>query len=443
MKFLWLRALVLPAMIVFAGLAVWPFAGRFWALLLIAAGFTWILVRHIRNLQALNLWLRDPAGAQVPMGSGVWEDVFSALYRYVRTSQQYQHRLTGQLARFRSAGQAMPDGVIVLNGQNHIIWCNSSAERWFGLEARQDIGQHILNLVRNPEFAAYINGGRYDEPVILRVARGEELVLSLRVVPYGQDEKLLLSRDVTQAEKLETMRRDFVANVSHELKTPLTVVSGFLEAIADGMVTLDEPRGRQALSLMRSQTDRMLRLIEDLLMLSTLEASAAPSNESPIDVSHLLNNLQQEAQALSGARHTVLVRPGPAAILYGDEREITSAIGNLVSNAVRYTPAGGYISLVWDVKEGEGWVSVEDTGPGVEARHIPRLTERFYRIDTGRSRESGGTGLGLAIVKHVLTRHQGRLEIDSEVGRGSIFTAIFPARRVMLAKPVSAAGAVQ
>jgi two-component system phosphate regulon sensor histidine kinase PhoR len=253
------------------------------------------------------------------------------------------------------------------------------------------------------------------------------------VVPYGQDEKLLLSRDITQAEKLETMRRDIVANVSHELKTPLTVVSGFLESFADGLVRPDEPRGRQAMQLMRVQTDRMLRLIEDLLMLSALEVSAGPSTETEIDVAGLLNAMQQEAQALSGGRHAIMVRPGPAATLYADEREIASAVGNLVSNAIRYTPPGGYISLVWDVKEnGEGWISVEDTGIGLESRHIPRLTERFYRVDTSRSRDTGGTGLGLAIVKHVLTRHQGRLEIDSEVGRGSIFAAVFPARRVKL-----------
>jgi len=264
-------------------------------------------------------------------------------------------------------------------------------------------------------------------------------VLSLRVVPYGQDDKLLLSRDVTQAEKLETMRRDFVANVSHELKTPLTVVNGFLESIGEGIVKLEEPRGRQALGMMRTQTDRMLRLIEDLLTLSSLETSAVPTHESALDVARLMQQMLQEAQALSAGRHTVLLRSGPPATLYGDEREIASAVLNLVSNAVRYTPEGGYISLAWEVREGEGRISVEDTGIGVEPRHIPRLTERFYRVDTSRSRDTGGTGLGLAIVKHVLTRHQAHLEVDSEMGRGSVFTAVFPQRRVRVQTPVAAA----
>jgi len=443
LKFLWLRALVLPAMALLAGLLVWPFAGAAWALSVVLLGFALALYRHIRNLHALGLWLRDPAGQTVPMGEGIWEGVFSALYHYVRGNQQYQHRLTGQLARFRSAGQAMPDGVIVLNAEDQIVWCNAPAARWFGLEAKHDIGQPIVNLVRNPEFVAHLENGRYDDPLLLRMTRGEELVLSLRVVPYGQDEKLLLSRDVTQAEKLETMRRDFVANVSHELKTPLTVVSGYLETIADGTVSLDEPRGSQALSLMRTQTDRMLRLIEDLLTLSALEASAAPTHETAIDLQPFLRAMQQEAEVLSAGRHTILVRPGPAAVLQGDEREIASAVGNLLSNAVRYTPEGGYISLAWEVRDGEGWIRVEDTGIGIAARHVARLTERFYRIDTSRSRDTGGTGLGLAIVKHVLTRHQGRLEVESVLGSGSTFSAVFPAARVRVRSAPPAAEPAQ
>lgn len=428
----WFRALILPLVGLLVGLVVWPLAGLTWALALVALTLLYVLVQHIRHLRALETWLRAPSTASVPMGRGLWEDAFAALYRYVRTNQQNQHRLTAQMARFRSAGQAMPDGVIVLNAEDHIVWCNPTAELWFGLEVRQDMGQPILNLVRNPEFAEYVTSKQYDEPVILRMTRGDELVLSLRIVPYGQDEKLLLSRDVTQAERLETMRRDFVANVSHELKTPLTVISGFFESIAEGTVRLDEPRGQQAFNLMRSQADRMLRLIEDLLTLSMLEGNPDPAREGAIDVGGLLKTMQQEAEALSGSRHTILVRPGPAATLYGDEREIVSAVGNLVSNAVRYTPEGGYISLAWEVRDGEGRISIEDSGIGLEARHVPRLTERFYRVDTSRSRDTGGTGLGLAIVKHVLTRHQGRLEIDSELGRGSTFTAVFPARRVEL-----------
>ena len=366
------------------------------------------------------------------MGSGVWEHAFSALYRMVRGTQQQQHRLTGQLARFRSAGQAMPDGVIVLDADDHIVWCNTIAELWFSLDGKKDIGQPILNLVRNPDFVAYLKGGNYEEPLMLGISRGTDLMLSLRVVPYGHEEKLLLSRDVTQAEKLEIMRRDFVANVSHELKTPLTVVSGFLETIVDGAVKTDEPRGKQALELMRVQTDRMLHLIEYLLTLSVLESRSTPANETSIDVGAFMRGLFEDAKALSGGRHNVQLQSGPPVSLFGDEGEINSAVGNLISNAIRYTPKGGKILLSWDLRDGECWVSVGDSGIGIESRHIPRLTERFYRVDASRSRETGGTGLGLAIVKHVLTRHQGRLEVESEVGRGSTFSVVFPDARVQL-----------
>jgi two-component system phosphate regulon sensor histidine kinase PhoR len=415
------------------GLLLWPVFGRLWALLAVAAGLVVALVYHLRNIHALLVWLRNPVASQVPLGTGVWEEVFSALYRHIRTTSQYQHRLTGQLARFRSAAQAMPDGVVVLDAEDRIAWCNATAERVFGLDARKDAGQPILNLVRHPDFAAYIKGARYEEPLVTRMTGAEEVMLSIRVVPYGQEEKLLLARDVTQAERLETMRRDFVANVSHELKTPLTVVSGFLETFAEGNVRVDEPRGRQALEMMRSQSDRMLRLIEDLLVLSALESSAAPARERLFDVERLLAQILEEARVLSGGRHRIELRIGRPAKLLGDERELASAFGNLVSNAIRYTPAEGSIVLAWDARDGEGVFSVADTGIGIAAHHVPRLTERFYRADTSRSRDTGGTGLGLAIVKHVLTRHQGRLEIQSEPGRGSRFSVILPARRVRFA----------
>ena len=413
-----------------AGLVLWPFAGAEWGLALFILGLAWALGEQLWNLRDLMQWLRDPLRQTVPMGRGEWEQAFAALHRMVRKTLQHQHRLTSQLARFRSAGHAMPDGVVVLDAEDRIVWCNATAGRWFGLDTKKDIGQPILNLVRNPDFVAYVKDGHYGEPLALRTLRQPDLVLSLRVVPYGHEEKLLLSRDVTQAEKLEIMRRDFVANVSHELKTPLTVVSGFLETIVDGAVDPREPRGKQALEMMRAQTDRMLHLIDYLLRLSALEASSTPAHEASIDVGTLMQSMCEDAKALSGGRHGVRLQSGPALKLFGDEGEIRSVVGNLVTNAVRYTPKDGEISLSWELRDGECWISVHDSGIGVERRHIPRLTERFYRVDTSRSRETGGTGLGLAIVKHVMTRHQGRLDIDSEIGRGSVFSVVFPASRV-------------
>ena len=430
MNFVWTRTAAILGGALLAGLIVWPLLGALWAFVTFALGLAAALVFHLRNLHALLVWLRDPLKNPVPIGAGAWEHVFAALYRLVRSFAQQRNRVTGQLARFRSAAQAMPIGVIVLDDEDRISWCNITAERMFDLDARKDAGQPILNLVRQPAFANYIKSRAYDEPLTLRISRVEALVLAVRVVQYGQDEKLLLSRDITQAEKIETMRRDFVANVSHELKTPLTVVSGFLETFSEGNIQADDPRGRQALEMMRSQTDRMQRLVEDLLLLSTLESSSMPARESQIDVETLLGGILEDARALSAGRHQVQLHVGEPAQVWGDEQEIRSAFSNLVSNAIRYTPRGGRITLSWGRRGDEGVFTVEDTGIGIESRHLPRLTERFYRADTSRSRDTGGTGLGLAIVKHVLTRHQGRLEIESDLGRGSRFSALFPARRV-------------
>ncbi len=435
MNFIWTRTALILGTALVAGLIVWPLAGALWAFVTFALGLSAALVFHLRNLHALLVWLRDPLKNPVPIGAGVWEHVFAGLYRLVRSFSQQRNRVTGQLARFRSAAQAMPIGVVMLDDEDRISWCNVTAERMFDLDARKDAGQPILNLVRHPAFAGYLKGGAYEEPLTLRIARGEALVLAVNIVPYGQDEKLLLTRDTTQAEKIETMRRDFVANVSHELRTPLTVVSGFLETISDGNVRPDDPRGRQALEMMRSQTDRMLRLVEDLLMLSTLETSSIPARESQIDIERLLGGIVEDARVLSAGRHQVQLHVGQPARLVGDEHEIRSAFANLVSNAIRYTPQGGKITLSWGQRGEEGVFSVEDTGIGIERRHVPRLTERFYRADTSRSRDTGGTGLGLAIVKHVLTRHQGRLEVESELGRGSRFSALFPARRLQITPP--------
>jgi two-component system, OmpR family, phosphate regulon sensor histidine kinase PhoR len=434
-NFVWTRTAVILGSALVAGLIVWPLLGALWAFVTFALGLAAALVFHLRNLQALLVWLRDPFKNPVPIGSGVWEHVFAGLYRLVRSFAQQRNRVTGQLARFRSAAQAMPIGVVVLDDEERISWCNVTAERMFDLDAREDAGQPILNLVRHPAFAGYLKSGVYEEPLTLRIARGEALALTVRIVPYGHDEKLLLTRDITQAEKIDTMRRDFVANVSHELKTPLTVLSGFLETFAEGNIRPDEPRGLQALEMMRSQTDRMQQLVEDLLMLSTLETSSVPGRESQFDVESLLGGILEDARVLSAGRHHVQLHVGEPAQVWGDEQEIRSAFANLVSNAIRYTPRGGKITLAWGRRGEEGVFSVEDTGIGIERRHLPRLTERFYRADTSRSRDTGGTGLGLAIVKHVLTRHQGRLEIESELGRGSRFSALFPARRVQVTPP--------
>jgi two-component system phosphate regulon sensor histidine kinase PhoR len=413
-------------------------AGRAWGWGVLAAGFALLLLRHLRQLAALTRWLAQPTPATIPDGSGPWDFVFSSLYRQTRAGGQQQFRLATLLARFRSAGEAMPDGVVILDADHHIEWANAMAERLFGIDAERDRGRPLMNLVRHPDFVAFMDRADWSETPLLELQRGE-LMLSIRVVPYGQDEKLLLARDVTRFHRVETMRRDFVANVSHELKTPLTVLAGFQESLADGTVAPDSARGRQAFALMQTQTERMLRLVDDLLTLSQLESTETPASESAIDVASLLEAMTEEARALSAGRHQIALRIDAPATLVGNEQELRSAFTNLVSNAVRYTPPGGRIALVWRRREGAGVFTVEDSGIGVAAEHIPRLTERFYRVDRSRSRETGGTGLGLAIVKHVLTHHQATLEIESEPGRGSRFSAVFPTKRVRFRATAAAA----
>jgi two-component system phosphate regulon sensor histidine kinase PhoR len=435
---IWIRAaltLVVTLVIcTIVGLMLSPASGWAAAVLVMLLALWW----HLRNIAVLIKWLRDPQ-RPVPGSDGVWEDVFSGLHRLMRAGNLEREQLTAELARFRSAGTAMPDGVVILDSGNHIEWCNPIAGRFFGIDSDRDAGQQILNLVRAPSLTSYLREGEFSQPLILRVSRTEDLVLSLRVIPYGQDQRLLLSRDVTQAERLEAMRRDFVANVSHELRTPLTVVNGFVETLADGRISLPEARIREVLALMQQQTGRMLRLIEDLLTLSALESSPGLASETAIDVGGMLAALHAEGVALSSGRHRVQLQTGQPVSLLGDEKDLRSAFGNLVSNAIRYTPAGGEVRLSWRVREsGEGEFAVSDSGIGIESHHIPRLTERFYRVDQSRSRDTGGTGLGLAIVKHVLNRHQAMLEVQSEPGKGSRFMAVFPAQRVRPVVPAQA-----
>jgi two-component system phosphate regulon sensor histidine kinase PhoR len=436
----WVRSAWALAGVCLAGLLVWPLAGPVWALATVCLCLALMLARHAARLAALDDWLRDPLAKPVPQGGGAWARVLVALYRFVRARINRERQLADDLARFRNAGLALPDGVVLLDARGHIEWCNPIAGQYLGLDEQRDLGQPLLNLVRHPDLAAYLDRGDYAEPLTLRLARGGGRVLSLAIIAYGEAQKLLLASDITLEEKVDTMRRDFVANVSHELKSPLTVVAGFLETLTDGALKLDERRRQDYLELMREHTQRMQRLVEDLLTLSALESGTSPRDEALVDVPALLAGVRDEALALSAGRHRIELAIDAGDALLGDARELRSAFGNLVSNAVRYTPAGGEVRLSWTRRGAHALFCVSDTGTGVEPRHVPRLTERFYRVDHSRSRETGGTGLGLAIVKHVLTRHQAVLEIESEPGRGSRFCAVFPARRLRPAADPAGSG---
>ncbi len=425
----WLRPLTTLALIALAGLVAWAAVSATVALAVVALGCLLLVVFHLQNLAALERWLREPELRTMPHGLGIWEGAFAGLYELLRTEIRSHQTLAATLERFQAAVKALPDALVVLDRRDRIEWCNSMAEAYLGLDSARDQGQQISYLLRQPQFSGYLSAQHYAEPLLLRSQHARETVFSIRLVPYGEEQKLLIVRDVTQREHVEAMRRDFVANVSHEMRTPLTVVGGFLETLID-TPSIDPAQARHYLELMHAQTQRMQRLVEDLLTLSRLENTNTPLTEEEVDVRDLLDTLEDEARALSRDRHAIHVEIKSECTLLGNARELTSAFSNLVSNAVRYTPDGGDIWLRWEKKGVEGVFSVKDTGEGIEAQHIPRLTERFYRIDRSRSRETGGTGLGLAIVKHVLSRHQGHLVIDSQPGRGSTFSAHFPARRL-------------
>jgi two-component system phosphate regulon sensor histidine kinase PhoR len=411
---------------------LWMIFGAVHALIFCSGALLWMVFHHVRHIVALERWLQvsDHTPASIPAGSGAWDDVFAHLARYVRQHSQSQELLSLALERMRRVTSAMPDGIVILDESNRIEWCNPVAEQHLGINLSLDAGQQITYLVRQISFVEYLAARKYSNPLILKQMRQQSLIVSLQLVPYGYKQKLLISRDITRFEKVETMRRDFIANVSHELRTPLTVIGGFLETLsADGNVNADF--NKRALALMSEQTTRMQRLVEDLLILSRLENEQNKVNEKTVDVVSLLHGIQQDAESLSAGRHHIKLNIATQDQLLGSEEELRSAFANLISNAIRYTPDEGEININWETQDGRGLFFVQDSGIGIEPEHIPRLTERFYRVDSSRSRETGGTGLGLAIVKHVLNRHQARLEIISRAGKGSRFNIWFPAKRLI------------
>jgi two-component system phosphate regulon sensor histidine kinase PhoR len=416
-------------------LLVWPLAGPTPALAVACLALGVALYRERSRMRALHAWLREPKVESMAEASGIWGEIYTLLARLLRTQRQNASSLSATLERFQQAGAAVPDGLILLREDDTLEWCTPGAETHFGIDGARDVGQQITNLIRSPRFAEYLRSQSYAEPLTVRFPRDVDttVVLSIQLVPFGDRQRLVLSRDVTRMEAVETVRRDFVANVSHELRTPLTVVLGFMETILD-MQGLPQAVVRP-LNLVLEQAQRMQRLVEDLLTLSRLESVDNPLRNDSVDVPALARALHQEAVSLSAGRHRIVLDAASPAWVRGSADELRSAFGNLVTNAIRYTPDGGEIELSWHTEGAQGRFEVRDSGIGVEPEHIPRLTERFYRVDRSRSRETGGTGLGLAIVKHVATRHRARLDISSVGGEGSRFAMVFPANRMVAPAP--------
>jgi len=429
----WLRAAIAPALVLALGVLVGAVSSATAACVVIAAGLLAVIGYHVLQLRALLRWASGTIDAPVPEGRGAWGVMYAALYQRIRLRSARQRDLRHALERFVSAAEALPEGVVVLDDRDRIQWANPRAEAHLGIDLHRDLHAPITNLVRQPAFVQYINGGDFDEPVLFESTREGAAMLSVQIVPFGVEERLLMSRDVSPLEAVSRVRRDFIANVSHELKTPLTVLSGFLETFVD--LKMDEKQRQRYLTLMQDQARNMQRLVDDLLTLSALESEQNIAGEAEFDIAPLLSELAADAKALSAGRQEITLSIANPATILGSREELASAFGNLVSNAVRYTPDGGRIALEWRIDaHGAGEFSVTDNGIGIAPEHIPRLTERFYRVDRSRSRATGGTGLGLAIVKHVLIRHQAELVVDSAPQRGSRFAVILPARRVRVKK---------
>ena len=381
-------------------------------------------------LQARRLlqWLRDAPARDAPRQSGLWGELGHRMERSLRVRDRDLLDERRRIEQFLSAIEASPNGVALLDRNGQLQWCNSTAADQLGLDPVGDLRQPITNLVRAPEFVAHLQGGDSTDAVPFSLP-GRPGTLSVIVRPYGDGQHLLLTQDITERQRTDEMRRDFVANVSHEIRTPLTVLAGYIETMSQ--VQLTETERRRALSVMAEQTNRMRSLVDDLLSLAQIEGSPRPPTDRWVDVTSLMQRVERDARSLSSGRHTLAFDFGPGGAIAGNEAELMGALANLVTNALRYTPAGGRVGVRW-LRRGNGSCALEvaDTGPGIAAEHLPRLGERFYRVDSGRSRETGGTGLGLAIAKHAVRRHGGELEVESELSKGSVFRLVFPPARL-------------
>ena len=419
------RLLLLLAACGLIGLITGQYA---WAL---AIGLGAYLLWHLKQLLRLHAWLRErqPDDAP-PEGYGLWGEVFDSIYHLQRRDQRVRGRLQAVIDRVQESTAALRDAVIMLDSEGNLEWWNRAAEQLLGLKTPQDSGQAITNLVRHPRFKEYFEAGQYQEALEIPSPINDRQRLQLQITRYGNNEHLMFVRDVTRLHQLEQMRKDFVANVSHELRTPLTVISGYLETLLDNVEEVN-PRWLRALQQMQQQGSRMQNLLNDLLLLAKLEATDYPSDNQPVAMDLLLLSIRNDAQALSGSRnHRISLEADHQVRLKGSEAELRSAFSNLVFNAVKYSPEESEIRIRWWADEQGGHFSVADSGIGIEAKHLPRLTERFYRVDSSRASNTGGTGLGLAIVKRVLLRHRARLDITSVPGKGSTFTCHFPAQQL-------------
>ena len=417
----WVPAMLRMMLVILGALVVGYFSGILWSAISVGAGLAVLIILQLHYLFRLSLWLDNPQSSKLPDGWGAWTEIFSRLYRMRREDEKNQIELTEWLARFRQAMTLLPDGVVIMDDVLFLEWCNPVAEQHLGLNLSKDKNMRITNLIRSPEFMDYIILGRFDKPLTVT---HRERKLILHIIKFENRRQILVTHDVTENERIDRMRRDFIANASHELRTPLTVINGFLEINAM-QPDMDSKTRAGHIKLMTEQGQRMQGLVEDMLTLTRLESVDFPLRPERINMTNLLEQIVSEMHGLSVGKHQLtLLNEGPD--LMGSLEELRSAFTNLVSNAIRYTPVGGVIAISWTNSESGPRFMVKDSGIGISSEHISRLTERFYRVDKSRSRETQGTGLGLAIVKHVVLRHKAQLSIESVVGTGSTFSIQFP-----------------
>ncbi|MGM0554725.1 MAG: phosphate regulon sensor histidine kinase PhoR [Pseudomonadota bacterium] len=428
----WPDIVLNSALIALPILALGWATGQFWPTMafLLAAALAW----NIYNLLSLEAWLRRGGRSEPADPGGLWGVVFDHLVRRRNRYERRVHRLRQLVESYRDSVKAMPDAVIILRADYRIKWVNDAAPDMLDITWPRDEGQRITHLLRYPSFLDFMGepgnpDSRTTHTITLPSPLMDNRWLEMRLIPYGDRQFLLLARDTTQLRRLEVMRQDFVANVSHELRTPLTVLYGIAETLEEDLN--DQPEQLRSVQMLREQSERMKLLVDDLLLLSRLETDREKGSQDWFQPAPLLKELAEEPSLVSGdQQHDIRLDADPTLEFYGNRNELRSACANLLFNAVKYTPAGTKITLYWHEDADGARLSVEDTGPGIASHHLPRLTERFYRVDNGRTQSRGGTGLGLAIVKHVLLRHDGHLAIDSQIGRGSRFTCRFPLERV-------------
>ncbi|MGK0499789.1 MAG: two-component system phosphate regulon sensor histidine kinase PhoR [Oceanicoccus sp.] len=422
----------LSLLLLLAAFIGWIFSVTAWLLFFTTLLYIgWVL----RQMQRIQTWLAQHSDSPPPESRGLWGDIFDGIYRIQRQNMEEKQRLQAAVDYLQDSFASLEDGTVMIDKQGAITWSNAAAEKLLGLQYPDDKSQQINHLIRAPEFIRYFDGGDYNTSLDMRSPNNRYYELQLSVSYFGQGSRLLFARDVTENNRLQQMRTDFVANVSHELRTPLTVINGYLETLVNNGLS-DEVRCQRAISQMLGQSQRMETLIKDLIMLSRLESVPEVISQQVVNVRTLLEQIREEVLAAGHGQRQIIIDCDDSIQLEGNRDELHSAFVNLLMNAAKYTPEQGKIHLLWYQGPDAGCVAVEDNGDGIEAHHIPRLTERFYRVDDSRSSETGGTGLGLAIVKHILLRHQAELNISSSLGDGSSFLCEFPINRV-IPRPVS------